>query len=35
MKKENPLLEKHALPPFDKIEVQHIEPAIDSVTRSK
>ena len=31
MKKENPLLEKHTLPPFNKIEVRHIEPAIDQL----
>ena len=33
MKEENPLLEKHALPPFNKIEVQHIEPAIDQLLK--
>jgi len=29
MKNGNPLLQKYSLPPFDKIMVQHIEPAID------
>ena len=26
----NPLLEQHTLPPFSKIKVQHIEPAVDA-----
>ena len=31
MKKDNPLLQKNTLPPFDKILVRHIEPAIDYI----
>ena len=31
MKSDNPLLEKYTLPPFDKIMVQDIEPAVDYV----
>ena len=29
MKNDNPLLQKYTLPPFDKIMVRHIEPAIN------
>ena len=29
MRNDNPLLQKNTLPPFDKIMVEHIEPAID------
>tara|TARA_B100000029_G_scaffold391784_1_gene388691 strand:- start:43 stop:2088 length:2046 start_codon:yes stop_codon:yes gene_type:complete len=29
MKSDNPLLQKNTLPPFDKIMVEHVEPAID------
>ena len=29
MKNENPLLKNYVLPPFNKIQVQHIELAID------
>ena len=31
MKNVNPLLQKYSLPPFNKIEVRHIEPAIDQI----
>ena len=29
MKNDNPLLQKYTLPPFDKIMVRHVEPAIN------
>ena len=31
MTKENPLLEKFDLPPFDRIKAEHIKPAIDEL----
>ena len=31
MKNGNPLLEKNTLPSFDRIRVEHIEPAIDQI----
>ena len=33
MSKENPLLEKYALPLFDTIKAEHIEPAIDALIK--
>ena len=31
MRNDNPLLQKNTLPPFNKIMVEHVEPAIDYI----